>query len=118
MIYIFGGIYVGGSPNGFGPDFLVERDVILVQLNYRVGMFGFMSLGIPEYSGNMALKDQQLAIKWTYMNIESFGGDKHQITVSGHSAGKHLYRKITIKMNEKCDAIINQQDRIQSLIIF
>lgn len=81
---------LGGSPNEFGPDFLIERDIILVHFNYRVGMFGFMSLGTPEISGNMGLKDQQLALRWTYENIEYFGGDKNKITLSGQSAGMYM----------------------------
>ena len=89
MLYIFGGAFVGGSGDDYinGPDFLMERDIILVTFNYRLNVFGFMSLGTPEYSGNMGLKDQQLAIKWTYENIEYFGGDKTQITLAGHSSG-------------------------------
>lgn len=56
-------------------------------LNYRVGVLGFMSLGTPDYSGNMGLKDQNLALKWVKNNIESFGGDAGRITIFGHSAG-------------------------------
>lgn len=74
----------------FAPDLLLERDIILVNFNYRINIFGFMSLGTNEYSGNMGLKDQQLAIKWIYENIEKFGGDKHQTTLSGHSSGSNF----------------------------
>lgn len=74
----------------YGEDFFLERDVILVTANNRMGIFGYMSLGTSEYSGNMAVKDQQLALKWTYDNIEKFGGNKHQITLGGLSAGKNI----------------------------
>lgn len=58
-----------------------------VTINYRLGPLGFLSIGTTEYSGNMALKDQLLAIKWTNENIHNFGGDKNQITLYGYSAG-------------------------------
>lgn len=61
-------------------------------LNYRVGVFGFFSLASSDYSGNMGLKDQNLALKWVKDNIERFGGDPEKITVFGHSAG--WYTKI------------------------
>lgn len=93
MVYIFGGAFNGYSGDDLflGPDFLIEHDVILVTLNHRVGMFGFLSLGTPEYSGNMGLKDQQMAIKWVHDNIEQFGGDNTKITFSGHSSGKNNF---------------------------
>lgn len=53
-----------------------------------MGPLGFLSLNLPEYSGNMGLKDQALAIKWVHENIDYFGGDRNRITVCGHSAGR------------------------------
>lgn len=89
MVDIHGGFFAINSGNGefLGPDFLIECNVILVTLNYRLGVFGFMSLGTPEYSGNMALKDQQLALKWVHSNIQHFSGDNRRITLFGESSG-------------------------------
>lgn len=89
MVFVHGGGYVLGSGNDnlYGPDFLIEQSVILVTVNYRLGVLGFMSLGTPEYSGNMGLKDQQLALKWIHSNIEHFSGDNQRITLFGESAG-------------------------------
>lgn len=89
IFFIHGGGFASGSGNNFfyGPDFLLEQEVILVTMNYRLGAFGFLSLNTKTYSGNMGLKDQQLALKWTHRNIGSFGGDRRRITLMGHSAG-------------------------------
>lgn len=91
-MYIHGGAFTEGSGNDdmSGSDFLVEQRVILVTMNYRLGLFGFLSFGTSDYSGNMALKDQQLALKWIHTNIERFGGDQKRITLFGESAGGML----------------------------
>lgn len=90
MFFIHGGGYGRGTGNDFryGPDFIVEKQVILVTLNYRLNIFGFLSLNSAEYSGNMGLKDQQLALKWIHENIQQFNGDNSKITIFGGSAGK------------------------------
>lgn len=80
-----------GSGNDwlYGPHFLIENHVILVTINYRLAVLGFLSLNLPEYSGNMGLKDQQLALKWIHANVQRFGGDNSRITIFGQSAGKN-----------------------------
>lgn len=90
MFFIHGGGYMDGSGNDwlYGPEFLVENRVILVTINYRLAVLGFLSLDLPAYSGNMGLKDQQLALKWVHKNIHCFGGDNERITIFGQSAGE------------------------------
>ena len=65
----------------------MQKDVVLVTFNYRLGPIGFLSLkdptlGIP---GNAGLKDQTFALKWVQKNIENFGGDPNQVTIFGES---------------------------------
>lgn len=89
LFFIHGGGYAEGhgNENLYGPDFIMERQTILVTINYRLGILGFLSLDSPLYSGNMGLKDQLLALKWIHANIEHFNGDKNKITIFGQSAG-------------------------------
>ncbi|XP_004518261.1 esterase B1 [Ceratitis capitata] len=91
MVWVHGGGFVVGEANRdwFGPDYFMEKDVILVTIQYRLGVFGFLSLSTPELNvpGNAGLKDQVLALKWIKSNIANFGGDPNCITVFGESAG-------------------------------
>lgn len=102
MFFIHGGAFTeGDSTDGFyGPDFLVEKDVVLVTFNYRLGPWGFTNFDLPGYTGNMGLKDQQLALQWTKQNIINFGGNPNLITVFGESVGKtfqSIFEKIFFK---------------------
>ncbi|CAB3251237.1 unnamed protein product [Arctia plantaginis] len=88
MFYIPGGGFIGniGNREMLGPELLMKHDIILVTINYRAGIYGFLCLDIPGYN-NQGLKDQVLALKWIKDNIESFGGDPNRVTVFGQSAG-------------------------------
>ena len=91
MVWIHGGGYQLGSGKGdlTGPDFLLQKDVIVVSFNYRLAAFGFLSLDDPELNipGNAGLKDQTFALKWIQKNIANFGGDPNNVTIFGGSAG-------------------------------
>ncbi|BES90763.1 Esterase [Nesidiocoris tenuis] len=89
MLWIHGGGFKFGSggKSDYGPEFLMNEDVVLVTINYRLGAFGFASLENEILPGNMGLKDQEEAIRWVKQNIATFGGDPNQITLFGQSAG-------------------------------
>lgn len=95
IVYIHGGANIGGA----GWDHLLihttlpEHGVVLVSLNYRLGVFGFfahpgLTAGSPRRaSGNYGLMDQIAALRWVRDNIAKFGGDPDNVTVMGQSAG-------------------------------
>lgn len=99
-------IHGGGNSTGSGitmstdGDAWAQHGVILVTINYRLNLLGFMSH--PELtaeqgtSGNYGLYDQVAALKWTYENIAQFGGDPDNITIAGQSAGGGDVRSLTI----------------------
>jgi para-nitrobenzyl esterase len=95
MVWIHPGGYQTGSGStpGFDGEGLASKGVVLVTINYRLGVFGFFSH--PELtkqsehhaSGNYALMDQVAALRWVQKNIAAFGGDPQRVTVFGDSAG-------------------------------
>ncbi|KAB7498902.1 Venom carboxylesterase-6 [Armadillidium nasatum] len=87
MVFIHGGAFVALSANEYQPYILMNEDIVLIVIQYRLGIFGFLSTEDSVMPGNMGLKDQQLALKWVKENIESFGGDSNSITIFGESAG-------------------------------
>ena len=88
LIWIYGGGFQYGSLDLYtSPTFAGLNDVILVTLNYRVGIYGFMSTGESHMTGNNGLWDQHMAIQWVHDHIAKFGGDPNQVTIFGESAG-------------------------------
>ena len=88
MIYIHGGGFLTGFSIGHEGRYLsLSGDVIVVTINYRLNVFGFLSTGDSYAAGNYGLWDQQLAIKWIHDNIQAFGGDTNRVMIFGESAG-------------------------------
>jgi len=95
MVWIHGGAFVFGS--GVQPDSMslpfIKQGVILVTINYRLGRLGFFAFPAlsqehpEEPKGNYAYMDQVAALKWVQKNIAAFGGDPHNVTIFGESAG-------------------------------
>lgn len=95
LVYFYGGGFVAGD--GSEPRYdgaaMAQKGIIVVTVNYRLGMFGFfahpeLSAEAPyKASGNYGLLDQNEALKWVQKNIAAFGGDPKRVTIAGESAG-------------------------------
>ena len=95
FVWYYGGGFVAGanSEPRYDGENLARKGIIVVEPNYRLGVFGFLSY--PELikdsgrnsSGNYGLLDQVAALQWVIKNISAFGGDPHNITIGGESAG-------------------------------
>ncbi|CAH1780985.1 unnamed protein product [Owenia fusiformis] len=90
VVWIYGGAFYSGSItlDIYDPTiFAAYNDVIVVAMNYRVGILGYLSLGIAEAPGNAGMFDQLMALEWVRKNIRSFGGNPNNVTLLGESAG-------------------------------
>ncbi len=95
MVWIYGGGFAAGTTSEARQDgtHLAQQGVIVVSMNYRLGVFGFFVH--PELTkesgrtaaGNYGLLDQTLALHWVHDNIAAFGGDPDNVTIFGESAG-------------------------------
>lgn len=95
MVFIYGGGNTRGaaSENQYDGAYLAKKGVVFVSFNYRLNVFGF--LAHPDLtaesdhhsSGNYALLDQIVALRWIQRNIAKFGGDPNTVMIFGHSAG-------------------------------
>lgn len=96
MVFIHGGAWLEGSNQG--PFFIYsggyiasQQNVIVVSLNYRLGVFGWLTLGTTAtgevINGNFGIMDEVAALQWVQTNIGAFGGDPKQVTIYGESAG-------------------------------
>ncbi|KAL1966332.1 hypothetical protein VTN77DRAFT_4685 [Rasamsonia byssochlamydoides] len=90
LFWIHGGGFTGGTgadPLTDGGDLASREDLVVVTINYRLSTLGFLAIPGTDIRGNFGIADQILALEWTINNIAQFGGDPHQITIIGESAG-------------------------------
>lgn len=73
----------------YSPDYMMQKDVVLVTFQYRIGVFGFLSLDDPSLNipGNAQFRDHIFALKWIQRNVSRFGGDPNNVTLFGESWG-------------------------------
>ncbi|MGK5632679.1 carboxylesterase/lipase family protein [Streptomyces sp. URMC 123] len=86
VVWIHGDGTVGGG-HFFDARRLASRGVLVVTVNYRLGVFGGLALPGLKGSGTFALQDQQAALRWVRRNARAFGGDPGEVTVAGSSFG-------------------------------
>jgi para-nitrobenzyl esterase len=88
LVHIHGGGFVAGSGNGDNTLLTNRGHEIVVSLNYRLGIFGFLAdKAFGAHPGDYGLEDQQAALQWVQNNIGAFGGDPSNVTIYGESAG-------------------------------
>src|SRR5262249_56475804 len=87
MVWIHGGALLVGESDDYDPVRLVQHGVVVVTINYRLGVFGFLAhpaltAESPAHaSGNYGLLDQQAALRWVRRNIASFGGGPRRVAI-------------------------------------
>lgn len=91
-VWIHGGAFVAGSGNPYdGSGIARDGGIIVVTINYRLGVLGFVNFGAalddPSIPSNLGLRDQIAALQWVQHNIAAFGGDPSRVTIGGQSAG-------------------------------
>ncbi|XP_007474942.1 liver carboxylesterase 1-like [Monodelphis domestica] len=88
MVWIHGGAFLVGEASTLNGMYLSAlEDVVVVTIQYRLGIFGFFSTGDEHARGNWGYLDQVAALHWVQKNIGNFGGDSSSVTIFGVSAG-------------------------------
>nr|CAH64516.1 putative esterase [Tribolium freemani] len=91
VVYIHGGAFTSGYGSFYQPDYFIDKDIVFVNLNYRLGPLGFLSTEDSIVPGNNGLKDQILALKFIKKYIRYFGGNPDSITILGDGASVNFH---------------------------
>lgn len=89
LVHIHGGGFLGGSNSVYNKTKLASQGhMVVVGIQYRLGIFGFLAdSAFGPHAGDYGLQDQQAALRWVKQNIARFGGNPHNVTILGDSAG-------------------------------
>lgn len=89
MVHIHGGGFANGNGNSDNSLLASTGDEVIVSMNYRLNIFGFLAddKALGSNSGDYGLQDQQAALRWVQKNVAAFGGDPSKVTIFGESAG-------------------------------
>lgn len=133
MVFIHGGGFAVHSSSNYGcatiARNLCTKDVVVVTINYRLGVLGFFTTGDDVCKGNLGLWDQTAALKWVQEHIASFRGDPNNVTIFGQSAGgasvdllclsphsRDLFRRaIPMAGNGECDFAVRTSEQQATL---
>ena len=88
LVCFFSDSFTKGNFDIYSPEYFMDTtEVLVVIVQFRLGPFGFLNLGLEECPGNQGLWDQLLALEWIRDNIHAFGGDNSNVTLVGHGSG-------------------------------
>ncbi len=87
IVWIHGGAFIFGGAKIYGPEYMMEEDIVLVVVQYRLNIFGFLSTEDEHLPGNYGMWDQTMALTWIQHYIRDYGGDPAKVTLTGMSAG-------------------------------
>lgn len=108
MVFVHGGLFSKGSGDSreLPPNYLMDQNVILITVNYRLNILGFLSTGTEASPGNYGLKDVLEALRWVQDNVRSFHGDPDNVTLWGHSSGATLGHLLA--MSNRTEGLFNR----------
>nr|XP_021191902.2 juvenile hormone esterase [Helicoverpa armigera]WRX05975.1 CCE020a [Helicoverpa armigera] len=103
LVFIHGGGFAFGSGHQdlHGPEYLVSKNAIVITFNYRLNVFGFLSMNTTKIPGNAGLRDQVTLLRWVQRNAKHFGGDPNNVTIAGQSAGAAAAHLLTLSKAAK-----------------
>lgn len=101
MVYLHGEFLYEGTTLEASPEYLLEKNVVLVAVRYRLAPFGFLSTKTEALPGNAALMDVILALEWVQKYIKYFGGDPNSVTLFGQVGGAAMANVLTMSPKVK-----------------
>ncbi|XP_046615589.1 esterase FE4-like [Neodiprion virginianus] len=106
MVFVINDIFGNNDNSLYKPDYLLEHDIILITVNYRLDFFGFFTTGNHVAPGNNGLKDILEALRWIQENVAAFGGDHNRVTLMGHGLGAGAVHLLAL--SEKSEGLFHR----------